>query len=251
MEKGKNNRRQELPPAKCSKPMGTLMARDEAASSGSSSLSSTLLDQLRLRRPEAWERFVKIYSPIIYRWCRRSGLAAEDAADVFQEVLASVIRRLPEFRRDRPQDTFTGWLAAITRNKVRDHYRRRHGRARARGGTTAQRQLADIPDQKKGTGPFCRNGPEGASHNRVLSPFSDLEDSIQPDAESAAWLSRQTLNVIRAEFEVRTWEAFWRTTIDGQPPAGVAEDLAMTVPAVYMAKSRVLRRLRQVLGELP
>jgi RNA polymerase sigma-70 factor, ECF subfamily len=220
----KCNQQQELPPKKCLKPMGNLMARDDGASSGSSSLSSTLLDQLRLRRPEAWERFVKIYSPIVYRWCRRTGLAADDAADVFQEVLAAVMRRLPEFRHDRPQDSFTAWLAAITRNKVRDLYRRRHGRARARGGTTAYRRLAEIPN---------------------------IEDSIRPDAESAALIPRRILELIQAEFEVHTWEAFRRTTIDGQPPAGVAQDLSMTVPAVYMAKSRVLRRLRQVLGELP
>jgi RNA polymerase sigma-70 factor (ECF subfamily) len=203
------------------KHMGSSMGRDEAASSESSSVSSTLLNQLRLRRPEAWERFVRLYSPIIYRWCRRSGLTAENAADSLQEVLSAVMLHLPDFRRDRPQDSFSGWLATITRNKVRDYYRHRRGRAEARGGTTAQRQLAEIPE------------------------------SIQPDAESAALLSRRVLEMIRAEFEVRSWEAFWRTTIGGQPPAGVAEDLAMTVPAVYMAKSRILRRLRQVMGELP
>jgi RNA polymerase sigma-70 factor, ECF subfamily len=227
------------------------MGRDEVASPESSSVSSTLLDQLRSRRPEAWERFVRIYSPVIYRWCRRSGLTADDAADVFQEVLAAVMLHLPGFRREKPGDSFNGWLAAITRNKVRDHYRRRQGRAAGRGGTAAQRRMAEIPDRKKGSGPFCRNGPEGASHKRVLTPFSDLEDSICPDAESAAWLSRRVLELIRVEFETRTWEAFWRTTINGQPPAYVAEDLAMTVPAIYTAKSRILRRLRQVMGELP
>ncbi|MBN2579871.1 MAG: sigma-70 family RNA polymerase sigma factor, partial [Pirellulales bacterium] len=121
------------------------MGKNQPAPSQPGSVSSTLLDQLRLRRPEAWERFVRIYSPIIYRWCRRSDLAAEDAADVFQEVLAAVMLHLPEFRRESPRDSFSGWLAAITRNKVRDLYRRRNGKARARGGTTAQRQLGEIP----------------------------------------------------------------------------------------------------------
>ncbi|MBN2577934.1 MAG: sigma-70 family RNA polymerase sigma factor, partial [Pirellulales bacterium] len=82
-------------------------------------------------------------------------------------------------------------------------------------------------------------------------PSEPSIESIRSDAESAAWLSRRVLESIRAEFEPRTWEAFWRTTIDGQSPAHVAEDLAMTVPAVYMAKSRILRRLRQALGQLP
>ncbi len=192
------------------------------------SVSSTLLDRLRLRRPDAWQRFVRLYSPVIYRWCRRAGLIADDAADVLQEVLVAVMLHLPEFRRDRPQDTFSGWLAAITRNKVRDCYRRRQGKAEARGGSTAQQQIADVPQ-----------------------PPEPSDESIRSDADCEAVLSRRVLELIEAEFELRTWRAFWRTTVDGEPPAGVAEDLGMTVAAVYMAKSRVLRRLRQVLGELP
>jgi len=200
----------------------------ESASSDSSSVSSTLLDQLRSGRPEAWKRFVRLYSPVIYRWCRRSGLAAEDAADVFQEVLLAVMLHLGDFGRDTERDSFTAWLATITRNKVRDHYRRRHGRAEARGGTTAQLQLAEVPQ-----------------------PPEPSEEHIRPDAQSAAWLSQSALEIIRAEFEPRTWDAFWRTAVEGQLSAHVAADLKMSVPAVYMAKSRVLRRLRQVMGELP
>lgn len=204
------------------------MAANEALSAGSSSTSSTLLERLRAGRPEAWERFVRLYGPTVYRWCRRSGLAAEDAADVLQEVLAAVARSLPGFRRDRPEDSFGGWLATITRNKVRDHYRRRQGRAEAPGGTTAQERMAEIP----------------------LPPEPD-EDSIHPDAESNAWLARGVLESIRAEFEERTWEAFWQTAVEERLAADVAADLDMTVGAVYTAKSRVLRRLRQALGELP
>ncbi len=199
-----------------------------AISFDSNSVSSTLLDQLRAGRPEAWERFVRLYSPVIYRWCRRSGLTAEDAADVFQEVLSAVMLHLTDFHRDKPKDSFGGWLAAITRNKVRDLYRRRQGRAEARGGSTAQRQMAEIPQ-----------------------PAEPSEEFIRPDAESAAWLSRRALDLIRAEFENRTWDAFWRVTIQGQPSSQVAEDLQMSIPAVYTAKSRVLRRLRQVMSELP
>ena len=84
-------------------------------------------------------------------------------------------------------------------------------------------------------------------------PFSaeSSAESIQPDAQSAAFLSRRVLELIRAEFEARTWEAFWRVGVDGQLPAHVAADLNMNVAAVYKAKSRVLGRFRQVLAELP
>ncbi len=192
-----------------------------------SSISSTLLDQLRARRPEAWQRLVLLYGPVIYRWCRRSNLAGEDAADIVQEVLAAVLVHLPGFRRDRPQDSFSGWLAAITRNKVREYYRRRQGRAEARGGSTALRQMAEV----------AQRGPS--------------EERIQPDDQAAACLSRRVLEVIRAEFEDRTWQAFWRVSVGLESAAHVAADLAMSVAAVYKAKSRVLARLRQVLSELP
>src|SRR5271165_1969918 len=108
---------------------GSTMGQDVASSAGSSSISSTLLSQLQANRPEAWQRFVRLYSPMIYRWCRRSGVTADDAADVLQEVLAAVIRHVSDFRRDGPHDSFTAWLATLTRSKVSDHYRRRHGRA--------------------------------------------------------------------------------------------------------------------------
>jgi RNA polymerase sigma-70 factor, ECF subfamily len=193
-----------------------------------SSISSTLLDQLRTHRPEAWQRVVCLYGPVAYRWCRRSNLAAEDAADVVQDVFSAVMVHLPEFRRDRPEDSFSGWLAAITRNKVREHYRRRQGKAEARGGTTAQRHITEIPQ-----------------------PPELSEESIQPDTQSAACLSRRALELIRAEFEPRTWEAFWRVGVDGLSPAHVAADLDMSIAAVYKAKSRVLGRLREVLSELP
>jgi RNA polymerase sigma-70 factor (ECF subfamily) len=196
--------------------------------SNPSSISSTLLDQLRAGGADAWQRLVCLYGPVTYRWCRRSNLTAEDAADVVQEVLSAVMVHLPGFRRDRPQDSFSGWLATITRNKVREHYRRQHGKAEARGGSTAQHQMAEIPQ-----------------------PPELSDESIQPDAQSAACLSQRVLEMIRAEFEVRTWDAFWRVSVGGQPPANVAADLEISVAAVYKAKSRVLGRFRQVLSELP
>ena len=203
-----------------------------------STISSTLLDQLRAGRPEAWQRLVLLYGPVIYRWCRRSDLAAEDAADVVQEVLAAVLVHLPSFRRDRPQDSFSGWLAVITRNKVREHFRRRQGRAEARGGSTAIRQMAEIPQPDDLPSTAGRGaGGEG--------------DGIQPDGQAAACLSRRALEMIRAEFEDRTWRAFWRVSVGRESPANVAADLGVSVAAVYKAKSRVLGRLRQVLAELP
>src|SRR5437764_1344254 len=91
---------------------------------------------LRLKRDEqpAWERLVKLYTPLVYRWCRQHGVQAADAADVGQEVFQAVARRIHDFRRERPGDSFRGWLRTITRNKVRDYYRSHPSELAAVGG---------------------------------------------------------------------------------------------------------------------
>jgi len=198
----------------------------------SNSISSTLLQRVRAKRPEAWERLVDLYGPSVYRWCRRAGLEPYDAADVVQEVFAAVTRSVDDFRRDRPDDSFTAWLATIARNKIRDHYRRQKARPRAAGGTAAQQQFLEVPN------------PE--------VPDPEVTDPIDPSEleQTDRLLSRRGLQLVRAEFENRTWEAFWRTTVDAHAPTDVADDLGMSVAAVYKAKSRVLRRLRQELDGL-
>ena len=192
-------------------------------STGATSLS--LMERMKAREPEAWERFATLYGHIVLSMCRRAGLQGADRADVFQEVVLAVARHLAALRHDRPGDTFRGWLRTITRNKIRDYYRRRKGRPQARGGTDAQQQFLQVPELSEPSHP---SGPE----------------------QSDSSLSRRALDLVRAEFENRTWEAFWRTAVDRQRPVDVADDLGMSLNAVYKAKSRVLRRLRRELGDL-
>src|SRR4051812_44215393 len=100
--------------------------------------SLTLLDGVRARDQEAWRRLVHLYTPLVAYWCRRGGVRGEDVDDVIQEVFAGVSAGIDAFRRDRPGDTFRGWLRGVTRNKLLDWHRRR-GRqpAEAAGGTEA------------------------------------------------------------------------------------------------------------------
>lgn len=185
------------------------------------STASTLIARLKVFEPQAWQRLNQLYGPTIYGWCRRSGLAPEDAADVLQEVFRMLLRRVGDFRRDRPGDTFRGWLWTITQNKIRDHYRQAKVRAQAAGGSDAQRRWLELPDA-----PPTVEGDDGTS------------------------LLNRSLELLRGEFEDRTWQAFWRTTVERQYAEHVASELNMTVNAVYKAKARVLARLRQELAGL-
>ena len=183
--------------------------------------STSLLERVKAQSPDAWQRFVKLYGPPVYVWSRHCGLQPQDAADVVQEVFLAVATHVTGFRRDRPGDSFRGWLWAITRNKIRDHFRRQQGRALAQGGTDAQERLAELPDRL------------------------DERLSTDTDAGRAHGLERRALDSVRASFEDRTWNAFWQATVHGRTAAQIAAETGMNKHAVRQAKYRVLRRLRQ------
>jgi RNA polymerase sigma-70 factor (ECF subfamily) len=193
-----------------------------AAPSGATSPS--LLLRVQANQAGAWERLVDLYAPLVYHWCQRAHLGPEDAADVFQEVFRSVAEHIAGFRRDRAGDTFRGWLRTITRNKIHDLFRRRAGQAAAAGGTDAQLRLLAVPD------PLLQDDPsdEQVLHRQLHA----------------------TLEVIRGEFEPRTWQAFWLVQMEGRDTGDVGHELGMTAAAVRKARLRVLQRLRLELGEL-
>lgn len=198
---------------------------NDADSVAPGSARSSLLTRARARDAAAWHQLVDLYGPLVCAWCRQARLPAEDVADVVQEVFRAVAQSLSTFHKSRPGDTFRGWLRVITRNKVRDHFRKERGQPRAAGGSSAQRHLTELPDL-----------------------LSDGDEPCSPGADGG--LLHRALELVRAEFEVLTWQAFWRTAVDGQAPVDVAAALGLTVNAVYKARSRVLRRLREELGEL-
>jgi RNA polymerase sigma-70 factor, ECF subfamily len=178
--------------------------------------STSLLQRVKEQEPDAWERLVRLYGPLVFLWCRQAGLSREDAADVVQEVWAAVSTHIDQFRREQPGDSFRGWLYTIARNKVRDRWR--DPEPAAEGGTQAGNRLSQIPD---------------------AAP--DLAELAANDKQVVL---QQALQLVRAEFEERTWKAFWRLAVDGRSAAEAAEELEMTAAAVYQAKHRVLYRLR-------
>jgi len=203
---------------------------DQVNSAGSTSRS--LLANANLAVPAAWERLVRLYAPLVASWCRRWGVAEQDVSDVLQDVFAAVANHLDGFRKDRPTDTFRGWLWTIARNKVRDHFRCRAAEPAADGGTEATKQMQQIPDASEG----------GES--------SDVTDDELSDNALLDNLLRQALESIRGEFHERTWRAFWGVVVEGRLTVDVAADLDMKPGTVRVAKSRVLLRLRRELGDV-
>ena len=191
---------------------------------GLSKTSSSLLDRARAHDQAAWDRLVGLYGPLVYRWCRAAGLQAADAADVGQEVFRAVARGLAGFRHEREGDTFRGWLRTITRNHLRNHFLRRP--AGGAGGEAGQRWLEQLP------------APD------------DAEPSADALAAETRLLFRQAVELIRGEFAEDTWRAFWQVVAEGRRPGAVAADLGVSVNTVYLAKSRVLRRLRAEFADL-
>jgi RNA polymerase sigma-70 factor (ECF subfamily) len=181
----------------------------------------------------AWERLVRLYAPLVASWCRRWGVAEQDIGDRLQEVFSAVAANLDRFRKERPTDTFRGWLWTIARNKVRDHFRDRTVEPAGDGGTEACLRLQQVPAHSE------RAGESG------LGPDEDSDHVL---ADAVLW---KALESIRGEFQERTWLAFWGVAVEGRLTADVAADLEMKAVTVRVAKSRVLLRLRRELGDIP
>lgn len=202
----------------------TLQEHDQQSDSQLTSMS--LLERAKAQEPDAWAHILDLYSPLVRYWCTRGGLRPDDVVDVMQDVFRSLAGNLANFRRQKTGDTFRGWLWTITRNKIRDHFRTLRNRPDAPGGSEAQQRLQELPDS-----------------------IGNSEDATG-DIPEWKHLFRRALGLIRNEFEDRTWQAFWRSTVDGHDTGTIAEELGMTGNAVRKAKSRVLHRLRTELGDL-
>jgi RNA polymerase sigma-70 factor, ECF subfamily len=192
----------------------------------SSATSRSLLDRVKADDESAWEALLGLYGPLVYRWLRRWDLPEHEAADVFQDVFGALAKHVGGFHKTNEGDTFRGWLHRITDNKVRDHLRKLGREPGGEGGTEAQMRLASLPE--------------------VLPPDGDGSSAEREDVG----LLRAAVDLIRAEFEGRTWQAFWLTAVEARSPAEAAAELRMTPGAVRVAKSRVLKRLREELRGL-
>jgi RNA polymerase sigma-70 factor (ECF subfamily) len=181
---------------------------------------------IRIRDPAdsgAWSRFVEVYTPFIYGVLKRRGLQSADAADVAQEVMQTVAQGISRFEYDRGRGSFRGWLFSVARSRLNDHFRTRQRQPVGTGQTEVHELLAAQPD--------C--GDDG-----------EWERSWQQHLFDLAALR------VRDQFEPATWKAFWDTAVEGKPVAEVAAELNLTPGAVYIARSRVMAKLRKIVEEI-
>ena len=188
------------------------------------SISTNLLNGVRQGDQAAWQRLVEIYLPLVYWWCKRKGLQEADILDIGQDVLVAVAKNLDSFRRDRSKGTFRGWLRRITENAIRDHFRGKQKQVSGTGGSDARELMDTIPD-----------------------PAIDASDVSQ--ATEVQILYSRMVELVRGEFSEQDWQAIHRVFVENQRPADVAEDMGITRNQVYLAVSRVRKRLREEFGE--
>ena len=186
-----------------------------------SETSVSLLERLRAAPDAAsWQRLVDLYTPLVHGWLRRHFVQLQDAEDVTQEVLGVVVRELKHFEHNPRPGAFRAWLRTITVNCLRAQWRKRQGKAEATGDSEVAKQLDQLEDPRSG--------------------MSQLWDQ-QHDRHVMARL----LEIIACEFSPQTWQAFERHVLDEEPASDIAAALGVSVNVILLAKSRVLRRLRQ------
>ena len=183
---------------------------------------------VKLRDPAdagAWREFVAIYQPLVYRLARRKGLQDADAHDLCQEVFRAVARSIERYDPDPACGSFRGWLARIARNLLINFVTRRRFQPRGSGATSVQELLE-------------------------AQPAVDPSATALFEAEYRIQVFRWAAEEVRGQLAPTTWQAFWQTAVEGRPPDEVAVELCLSVGAVYVARSRVLARLRRRIEQL-
>jgi RNA polymerase sigma factor (sigma-70 family) len=177
---------------------------------------------VRLRDPrdhDAWQEFFQVYSSVIYGYARRQGMQDADAADLMQDVLRRVAASADKLDYDPRRGTFRGWLFTVTRNRFYDLIDRKRKQVQGTGGSDMVEQL-----------------------NRQPAANSGADAAWEQEYQQG--ILRWAMERVRGEFQETTWQAFLLTAMEGKSPQAVAEQLRTSAGAVYVAKSRVLARLR-------
>jgi RNA polymerase sigma-70 factor (ECF subfamily) len=183
---------------------------------------------LRLRNPDdeaAWAEFLAIYEPVVYRLARRKGLQDADARDLCQEVFRAVAGAIERWDPDPAKGRFRAWLFRIARNLLVNFFADQRRHPPGTGRTSVQDLL-------------------------MARPANDAQSEVDFAAEFKRQAFRWAADQVKHEFTDSTWQAFWKTGVENRPVEVVARELGLSAGAVYIARSRVLARLRQRVEEL-
>jgi RNA polymerase sigma-70 factor, ECF subfamily len=181
---------------------------------------ASLLERLQQQHDEAaWAKFVQLYTPLLRHWVRRLGLEGQDADDAVQDIFTLLVQKLPAFHYDHGK-RFRGWLWTVTLNCYRERLRRQH-----------------LPVQS------------GDPETLAQATTPDIAEEVAEE-EYRQHLTRRALELMQTEFHHTTWKAFWEYVVNQRPATEVAGELGLTENAVYLAKGRVLSRLRAELKGL-
>jgi len=243
------------------------MVGSEQVDSGASRSSFSLLERVRARDQLAWRQLVELYGPVVAFWCQKYDLQPADIADVTQSVFMAIARNPPDFSQSTNSNTddslsratpdsvarsnsgrsgrFRRWLAVVTRRRIIDFVRAKRPDI-ARGGSSAMNLLLEQVDPQPSGGWSSIDASGVTSNDANLSKEQILD---LPDGQWQGVLSR-AMEQIRGEFHAKTWLAFWRSVVDGQATDLVAAELKVSEANIRQARSRILRRLRQQLGDL-
>jgi RNA polymerase sigma factor (sigma-70 family) len=167
----------------------------------------------------AWQEFMSLYGPVVYGYARKRGLQDADAADLMQDVMRSVSAAIGRLDYDRNRGSFRGWLFTITRNKVFNFLSARRIRPQGSGDSSTNQMLASHPDAVDGEEAW--------------------------EVEYQRRLAALAMERVKSEFQENTWQAFWLTAVEDRPVADVAKQVGMSAGAIYVARSRVLARLKE------
>ncbi len=187
--------------------------------------ASLLLRIRDSRDAEAWNQFVEIYAPLVYALARRHGVQDADAADLTQEVLGAVLRSAPTFVYDPARGSFRGWLLTVARRRLHKWANDEKRQPLASGSDEARRVLEEQP--------------------------APAEEVARWDQEYRQRLFEWAAENVRPSFRPATWQAFWQTAVVHRDAAAVAAELGVSLGAVYIAKSRILARIKELIQLLP
>lgn len=185
------------------------------------STSVSLLNRVQQKDDSKnWNRLVELYTPLLLRWLRKYEIQASDADDLVQEVLLAVSKDLKSFDHNGRPGAFRSWLRTILVHRLHNFWRGRQRRPQARGDSDIERRIQELED-----------------------PSSEMSQIWNEQHDQH--VARQLLAFSESSFQPNTWKAFCRVVLDGARPDAVAQELGISLNAVFIAKSRVLGKLRR------